>query len=207
MTLRLLAISILMLLFAVSAHAQVFKCHDADGQLTFSSFPCGEAIEKVAVSVGSGNAAPATEQLPAERQAPQSLVEGQPVDAIAQPDNPEPLAFEPHSLSPEQIELLQMHQRLQEQSDERMQEITNHEQQMTYGTASVSGSGSVSGFATNDRQISQSASNNRACESAELARDSLREQGRRGYSASQSRSYKAKLRQAKDRVRTACRRQ
>lgn len=200
MALWLLVISAIFLCFAESAHAQVFKCHDAAGQITFSSFPCGERIEEVAVSVGSGNSAPAAAELPVETPSGHSLTKTQSASTTYTPETTEATALDPHALSPEQIELLQMHQQLQRQSDVRMWEIANYQQQMELGTTTENPTTS------GDRQAIQSERNNNACESAERALDSARERGRRGYSASESRSYKNRLRQAKDRARDACRR-
>lgn len=180
------------------AHAQVFKCHDDQGQLVFSSFPCGDSIERVPVSVGSGDQAPAAES-PQTAQQPNVPP---PADAEFQSAGTAAYAeMDIQSLSPEQIELLQMHQQLQRQSDQRAQEIADSERQVLMGEAL---GGSATAYSS-PQTTGQNDDGNAACESAKAALDSYREQGRRGYSASQSRSHKARMRQAKDRVRNACR--
>jgi len=181
-------------------HAQVFKCHDEQGQLVFSSFPCGDSIDPVPVSVGSGNQAPAPE---GQQTAPEPVAPPLADADIQSAGAAEYSDLDLQSLSPEQIELLQMHQQLQRQSEERAQAIANSEQQAMSGEPLA---GASTGYASSQTVADQNDGGSAACSSAEARLDSLREQGRRGYSASQSRSHKTRLRQAKDRVRDACRR-
>jgi hypothetical protein len=152
----------------------------------------------LSVSVGSGDQAPAAER-PQTAQQPNVPP---PADAESQSAGTAAYAeMDIQSLSPEQIELLQMHQQLQRQSQARAQEIADSERQVMMGEAL---GGSAMAY-TGPQTIGQNDDGNAACEGAKAALDSYRKQGRRGYSASQSRSHKARLRQAKDRVRDACR--
>ncbi len=199
---------LLVCVFASEAAAQVFKCQDAEGRVVFSSFPCSDSAERVVVDVGSGDAPSPPPQAVADERAP--LAENEAGRDYGLAPRAEP-GMEGQPLSPEQLEMYKQMAEFQQQqayaNERRLREL---EQEAMTGQPSMTSQRSMSSQQTTSysrRQAARQAdSDARACDSAERALDSVRAQGRRGYSANQARAYKNRLRQAKDRAREACRR-